>query len=71
MPKTRWQNLKGERAATFKHKVIKGGLGRMKFGETNYDDMDQMANCIRRVAKEVCRESKGKRNSDKEFDGRV
>ena len=43
----------------------------MKFGETNYDDMDQMANCIRRVAKEVCRESKGKRNSDKEFDGRV
>ena len=63
-PKTRWRDLKGERTTTFKDKVIEEGERNFE-GETTMM-WNQMANYIRKVAKELRRESKGKRHYNKE-----
>ena len=64
-PKTRWRDLKRERTTLFKDKVIDEGAWGFE-GETTAM-WNQMANCIRKVAKEVFGESKGKKHDKKEI----
>ena len=59
----RWRDLKGERATLFKGKVIEEGDWKFE-GETTAM-WKQMTNCIRKIAKEVLGEPKGKRNYNK------
>ena len=63
-PKTKWRNLKGERPTIFKGKAIVEGD--WDFERETPAIGKQMANCIRKVAKEVLEESKGKRHYHKE-----
>ena len=58
-PRTRWRDLKGQRATIFKDKVI--DEEEWNFERKTIAMWDQMANCSRKVAKEVLGESKGKR----------
>ena len=62
--KTSWRDLKGERATLFKDKVIDKGEWNFE-GETTAM-WNQMTDCIRKVAKDVLGELKGKRNYNKE-----
>ena len=62
-PKTRWTDLKGERATIFKGKVIEDGDWHFE-GETT-EMWKQMVNYIR-TTKEVLVESKGRRHYNKE-----
>ena len=64
-PKTRWRDLKREKATIFKDKVIEGDEniflflfekeGDWKFERETTAMWNQMVNCIRKVAKEVLR----------------
>ena len=63
-PKTRWRDLKGQRATIFKDKVIDEGEWNFE-GETTAM-WNQMANYNRKVAKKLLGESKGKRHDNKE-----
>ena len=62
-PKIRWRDLKAKRATMFKDKVIEEGERNFK-GES-IAIWNQMADYIRKVAKEVLGELKGKIYYDK------
>ncbi|KAM1519454.1 hypothetical protein ACFX1Z_022250 [Malus domestica] len=63
-PRTRWWNLKGEKQAIFKKKVITQCVWDRE-GEAS-QRWDSMASCIQKVAKEVLGESKGFASHQKE-----
>ena len=66
--KRRWRDLKGVRATIFKDKVI--DAGEWNFEAENTAMRNEMANYIKKVAKEVIGKSKGK-SDNKETCGGV
>ena len=63
-PKTKWWNFKGENLAKFKNQLAKEDFWSFE-GEINLM-WNKMANCVKKVAKEILGESKGKKFTRRE-----